>query len=117
MAIMLINKDERFVGKSSGAEFYYRRATIEDYRRIVKENTHRGVEDQMGIAVDLLKFCLLGWDGTIVDAAGKPAPFSAEAVGYLPGKVIREWSEIIGENIAGEKPVDPTRTSGSTSEP
>jgi len=115
MAIQLISKEERFFLVVAGSTFYYRRMTVEDYRRIVRENTKRGTTDWNAVGIDVVRHCVVGWDDTIRDLAGNPAPFSPELVAYLPPSIIGELGEEFQANVAGANPVDPTKTSGSLS--
>lgn len=97
MGIQLIDKDERLQADISGVTFTYRRITEVEQGVIERKHTDKGRTNWRSVTEDILKRCLLDWDG-VTDGDGNAVPFDAGLIAALPSEVRGELAEKLYQN-------------------
>jgi len=97
MGIQIISKDERLTAEISGVQFTYRRITEVEQGTIERKHTDKGRINWRSITEDILKRCLLDWDG-VTDGEGNRVPFDASLIAALPSEVRGELAEKLYAN-------------------
>lgn len=114
MPITLINDDERFEADYEGeAKFVLRRLSNAKRQQFVEDCTRRGKVDHDKLGLMTLNHCIISWDG-VMNLDGTPAKLGPDTVKDLPPIVVEYLATKIQENLDGG--LDPTKTSGSSSE-
>ena len=102
MAIKLITKEERHSCLVEGVTFFYRRILNAEVQEINELHTSRGVVDDEAVNKEIMQRCILGWEGPLLGADGKPVPYSAELLMALPMPVQLKLADIVVNNIDGK---------------
>ena len=97
MGIQLISKDERLKTEISGVTFTYRRITEVEQGVIERKHTDKGRTNWRSVTEDILKRCLLDWDG-VTDTEGRAVPFDAALIAALPSEVRGALAEKLYQN-------------------
>jgi len=96
MAIKLIRESERNTFEYMGSKFYYRRISVSKSMMINKKHNRRGIVDTVAAGLDILEWCLLGWD-EVLDENDQPIPFETSLVKDLPDEVVSELTPLLRE--------------------
>ena len=94
--IRIISDSERNKFEFQGSTFYYRRISMAKAIQLTKEHTKRGRVNQEALGIEMLRWCLLGWED-VADENGEPVAFSQELVSSLPPELIDEFTPLLRE--------------------
>lgn len=97
MAVKIIKETERNSVVIEGSTFYYRRISVSKSMEINKRHTRRGVVDYAAAGLDVVKYCLLGWD-EVLDENDEPIEYDPALVDMIPDNIIGELSEHFRES-------------------
>ena len=95
MSLVKIETDERLSWAfDADTTIYYRRATQGEIDNARRRHTHRGVTNSDEVGRELVRACVIGWEGYIT-AEGEPVPYSQAEVDALPIEVKNALAERI----------------------
>jgi hypothetical protein len=103
--LRLITGDERLTYEGDGFKIFYRRIPTSKRGRIVEKNTKQGRETNWYQAtVEMLEYCIIGWDGLfrVIDGKEEPTPYDPAYIGDIPEEVTTELAEKMGAAIPSQ---------------
>jgi hypothetical protein len=93
----LIRTDERLTYEGAGFKVFFRRLPQTIRGEILRKHTSRGVPDIGAATLEMLRYCVVGWEG--VADGGKEIPFAPELVERMPDEVLTDILERANRNV------------------